>query len=190
MGVLFVCYISFVYFAVLNVVTSTFCQTAIEASNNDMDQVLHNHIMMREGYMKRMKVLFEKIDEDGSGAICFQDLASHLDNPEIQAYLYALDIGVVEVQTLFTLLDTDGNDCVELEDFMEGRLRLRGTAKAIDMTKLMHDVKTMRSRMMHLTQLVTKLASHLDVELSGMQDAFRSPMRTPCTPCPPLRPRP
>merc|ERR1711963_289797 len=154
---LFNAVISFIFFCVMNVVTSTFCQTVIENASNDMDQIIHNHISTKDAHMNRMKCLFANLGDNGTGLISYDELAEFLENTEVQAYFQTLNLGVSEVHTLFTLLDTHHRDCVDLEEFMEGCIRLRGSAKSVDMTKLMHENKLIMTEICHLQQALKSI---------------------------------
>merc|ERR1719502_40271 len=65
----FLTFITFTYFAVLNVVTGVFCQSAIESANNDQDAMLQSFLANKALYTERFKQLFKSIDTDDSGVI-------------------------------------------------------------------------------------------------------------------------
>merc|ERR550539_2189890 len=59
---LFIIYISFTYFAVLNVVTGVFCQTAIESAQRDQDMVMQAIIKNKKYHIEKVRTLFQNID--------------------------------------------------------------------------------------------------------------------------------
>merc|ERR1719440_1645900 len=57
----------------------------------------------------------------------------------IQLYFKSVDLDPSEARSLFKLMDADQSGTVEAEEFVMGCLRLRGTAKAIDLATLMYE---------------------------------------------------
>merc|ERR1719478_1438312 len=66
---IYVSYVSFCVIAVLNVVTSVFCQSAIENGQLDLDQVIHYQLRSRQAYVDRISKFFSFLDEDNSGGV-------------------------------------------------------------------------------------------------------------------------
>merc|ERR1711998_210602 len=59
---LFVFFVAFIYFAVLNVVTGVFCQSAIESAAHDRDMVTEQQLRSRERYVTELISLFKELD--------------------------------------------------------------------------------------------------------------------------------
>merc|ERR1712050_375720 len=68
-------------------------------------------------------------------------LQDHMQDDRFQAYFASLDIETNDAWTLFKLLDNDETGHIDIEEFVEGCLQLKGTAKAIHVAKLSHDNK-------------------------------------------------
>merc|ERR1712113_762953 len=89
-----------------------------------------------------MKSIFKDMDTDNSGTISSEEMIACLENghgSELQTYFEALDINATDSATLFTLLDYDGSGEVDINEFCDGCLRLRGPAKAFDINCLWYD---------------------------------------------------
>merc|ERR1719464_828935 len=56
----FVLYVAFTYFAVLNVVTGVFCQSAMDSAAFDKDMVVQAELNNREMYSQQLVDLFRK----------------------------------------------------------------------------------------------------------------------------------
>eukprot|EP00913_Durusdinium_trenchii_P001241 g1143.t1 len=119
----FLCYISFTYFAVLNVVTGVFCQSAIDSAQSDHDAVLQSILANKQAHIEKIRYLFNEIDAE----------------EEVQTYFESIDLDIWDAWSFFKLLDLDSGGAIEVEEFLMGCLRLRGNARAMDMAKLCHD---------------------------------------------------
>merc|ERR1740123_957760 len=144
---LFITYICFTSLAVLNVVTGVFCQSAIEGSQHDQDMLIQEQLKNKSKYISRIRLLFDSIDEDGSGNITMRELEAHMNDKEMQAYFEALELDTSDAWTLFKLLDSGDAQVIDCEDFVMGCLRLKGGAKAIHMAQLMYENKKMRQKL-------------------------------------------
>merc|ERR1719222_707680 len=67
-----------------------------------------------------------------------EEFMSQLEDPDMCQWFTSLDIDPSEARALFLLLDTDESGAIDSEEFMQGCLRLRGPAKAIDLATLMY----------------------------------------------------
>lgn len=136
---LFVGYIFFVSLAVMNVITGVFCSSAIEAAQRDHETMMHNVMTSKAAHLDKIKELFCVMDDDGSGGMTFAELEEKLSQEEVVTFFEALELDVSDVFTFFRLLDEDGGQVVEISEFLDGCLRLRGNAKALDLAKLQHE---------------------------------------------------
>jgi len=136
----FLVYMSFTYFAVLNVVTAVFCQKAMDNAQNDHVAVVQSMLANKEAHLKKMSALFSQLgaDEDG-GVITFAMFEEQINNPAVKAYFETLGLDIWDAWSFFKLLDLDGGGAVELEEFFRGCLRLHGQARSIDIGTVMHD---------------------------------------------------
>jgi len=134
---LFLFYIAFTYFAVLNVVTGVFCQSAIESAQNDHLTVAQSLIDNRAAHVQRLRTLFSEIGTDS--CITFHVFEEKMRDPAVKEYFDTLGINVYDVWSFFKLLDVDGGGFVEPEEFFEGCLQFRGQARAIEVGKVLQD---------------------------------------------------
>lgn len=136
---LFLFYVSFTFFAVLNVVTGVFCQSAIENAQNDHAAVVQNILENKESHLKKITTLFAQLGADDSGVITYDMLQEQFGTPAVREYFESLGLDISDAWSFFKLLDMDGGGAVEIEEFLMGCLRLRGNARAMDMAKMMFD---------------------------------------------------
>jgi len=133
---IFTCFISFTYFAVLNVVTGIFCQSAIETAQQNEDLMVQSQIAQREVYVNRIQRLFEEIDEDGSGIVTIDELEARINDDAVQAVFASMDIDTSDAWMLFKLLDSDEGNELDVEEFVMGLMKLKGNAKRADLVEI------------------------------------------------------
>ncbi|CAE7281182.1 Scn11a [Symbiodinium natans] len=133
---LFLVYIALVEFAVLNVVTGVFCQNAIESASLDQEMVIETQLKSKQLYTDQVCDLFHLMDEGQKGELTATAFEQHINDPQVAAYFRALDMDLNNVWKLFTLLDPDGSGTIDLQEFVEGCLKLRGPATRLDMEPL------------------------------------------------------
>eukprot|EP00913_Durusdinium_trenchii_P011867 g11146.t1 len=136
---LFLFFISFTEFAVLNVVTGVFCQSAIESASHDQAHMMQSMMQNKETHLNKIKDLFAKMGAHESGCITFSMFEDKINDPDVRAFFESLDLDIWDAWTFFKLLDTDGGGMVEVEEFFMGCLRFRGTARSMDVAKLIQD---------------------------------------------------
>lgn len=135
----FLCYMAFTYFCVLNVVTAVFCQSAIESAQNDQITMMQAMLMNKEKHLRKIQQLFEQLGSDDSGVITLKIFEENIHSPDVRAYFETLGLDVWDAWSFFKLLDSDGSQSVDVEEFFMGCLRFRGQAKAMDVGKVIQD---------------------------------------------------
>eukprot|EP00439_Symbiodinium_sp_Y106_P073061 s322_g13.t1 len=89
---LFLFYVCFVYFAVLNVLTAVFCQSAIESAENDHATAVQNMMANKEMHLKKIRALFSQLGTEESGIITFGQFESKIHSPEVREYFETLGL--------------------------------------------------------------------------------------------------
>lgn len=147
----FIVYIAFVYFAVLNVVTGVFCQSAIESAQHDRELAIATLMENKEKHTTNIKSqfgnLFAKLDADESGTVSLEEFQEHMDDSSVAGFFILLDIDPSDAFALFKLLDDDGSGQIDADEFIDGCLRLQGGARSIDLAKVRHEHKTMLKKL-------------------------------------------
>mmetsp|Transcript_72899 Transcript_72899/g.236917 ORF Transcript_72899/g.236917 Transcript_72899/m.236917 type:complete len:663 (+) Transcript_72899:72-2060(+) len=131
LGFVFFLYSAFVIIAVMNVVTATFVQNAIE-----------RHGQAKElQKMTRAARLFKTLDVDDSGSVSYAELERHLGTKEVVDFFESIDVDVAEARPLFEMLDFNNRGQLDFNEFLSGVIRLQGPAKAIDLVMVMRELK-------------------------------------------------
>jgi len=149
---LYVFFISITFFAVLNVVTGVFCNSAIEGAKYDRDLLMHDLVENKNTYVDKIRDVFvsiyEKIDEDKSGAITLEEFEEHIHDDRVQAYFALLELDTTDAFALFKLLDQDGSNNLDPDEFIDGCLKLKGSARSIDLAKLSYEHQWLSKKLM------------------------------------------
>jgi len=156
----FLVFVSFTYFAVLNVVTGIFCQSAIDTAHNNEDLLVQEQMNQRDALVTRMRKLFKELDTDESGSLTILELEYNLDVPDVRAVFDSLQIDTSDAWALFKLLDTDEGNEIDVDEFVHGLMRLKGEPKRSDILELEVKVGMVMKGVDHLTQV---LHEHLQV---------------------------
>jgi len=134
-------------FGVLNVVVGTFVATATEIASKDREAFVKAELRSWELSTCRIKTFFHEADVDKSGTLSWEEFRNHLQNPTVRAYFNGIGLDVSQAHALFELLDTDGNDSVTIDEFLDGCMRLKGEAKSVDTHMLHMMVQRMSERL-------------------------------------------
>jgi len=157
--VMFLVYLFFTMFGVLNIVTGIFVESAKEAGLADRDMLVRSQMRTQEKYIKDMIRLFQEIDANGSGTISRKEFQWHLTDERALAYFEALKLDISDVSTLFDLLDINKSGRINIEEFLSGCQRLRGESRALDLAVLRTEVL---SWMGHFSNFADNVEKQLD----------------------------
>ncbi|CAE7222999.1 CACNA1G [Symbiodinium sp. KB8] len=150
-GIPYALYVAFVVLALMNIATGMFVQASLSA-----------HERQREKEIRRqLRLLFRKADLNQDGDLTMEEFDRFIESEEQSKYfLSALGMEAQEARGLFLLLDTTGSSKVSFDELLDGVLRLRGPAQAIDLATLMYCNKRMIS---WLRERLSAVQESLDV---------------------------
>lgn len=133
-------YITLVVFALVRIVTALFLKETLEAASGDAALQMEERKKQGAKYRNQLCEVFHNLDESGNGAITKEEFVAAMANPVLRKYLSVLGIDVYEVRSLFDVIDGEkGDGQIEAQEFIDGLLRLKGQARAIDMITLLHE---------------------------------------------------
>ncbi|CAE7163310.1 unnamed protein product [Symbiodinium pilosum] len=138
---LYILYITFALFAVVNIVTGVFVDTALQSSKNDREVVVQEELEQKRDYLQQLRQLFQAIDEDSEGRITREVLQQAFKHETILAYFSSLKIDVPDAATLFDLLDFDQSGAIDLEEFLHGCYHLHGEATHLEAKMMQAEVR-------------------------------------------------
>lgn len=120
---LFLLYISFTYFAFLNVVTALFCQHAVEHAIANEDKVIMLLLELDE---------MNQSEDSPPGIITRDDLEEFMSDERVKAQFAILGIDTGDSGMMYSMLDTGESNQLSVEDFVRGCMKLRGPAQRTD----------------------------------------------------------
>ncbi|CAE7746352.1 Scn11a [Symbiodinium sp. CCMP2592] len=129
-------YVAFCSFALLNVMTGVFCNSAIKAAERDHETVVAQVMQTRRDYQDMVSNLFKRIDQRGLGHLTITEFEKHFDDESVQALFEYLQIGAMDAWTLFMSLDKDGDHTISVDEFTERCMQLHGPARSADVFTL------------------------------------------------------
>mmetsp|Transcript_464 Transcript_464/g.2051 ORF Transcript_464/g.2051 Transcript_464/m.2051 type:complete len:336 (+) Transcript_464:3-1010(+) len=139
-AIIFVFFISFSFFGVMNIVTSVFVECAMQTTQKHRDLLVEEKRSFELDHLKHMREIFKEIDMDNSGTVEYDELRLRLrDDVQLQDYFKALELNPTDTLTLFELLDQDGCGRLTVDEFCDGAMRLKGEARAFDINFLIQE---------------------------------------------------
>jgi len=133
---LFLLYIAFFMFVVMNTLTGLFIEATMVHAEKDHSAMIRYELQRKSDYIKRAVALFQKMDQDGSGDISEQEFQKHAGDPEMVAFASSLELDVIDIAQFYNMLSCRGRYTVDLETFVVGCLKLRGGARSLDLQGL------------------------------------------------------
>ncbi|CAE7486069.1 CAC [Symbiodinium natans] len=132
---LFILYIAFCIFAVLNVMTGVFCHSAIAGAEQDHEFMVQSMVGEQERIRTVFGELFRTMDHDGSGMITIKEFEQGFKVESTKAWFEALGIKAEDAWTIFRSLDRDGDHRIGVSEFVEGCINIRGPAREVDLMR-------------------------------------------------------
>eukprot|EP00435_Cladocopium_sp_Y103_P033767 s554_g8.t1 len=148
--ILFILYVTFALFAVVNIVTGVFVDTALQSSKNDREVAIQDEVEHKKAYLNHLRELFEAIDVSAEGMISRDTLQHAFQHETIVAYFNSLKIDAPDATTLFDLLDYDQSGEIDLEEFLHGCYSLHGDASHLEAKILQMEVRFVKDMLMKL----------------------------------------
>jgi len=133
-GILFTLYIMFTVFAMLNVVTGVFIQNVIKNDSAERESNTMSHVQQ----------LFKKIDVGHRNQVTWDEFESQLDTKAMREFFRTIDVDMENARDLFELLDVDDSGEVDVDEFVDGCLRMWAPTKGLDIMRLMRDTSKVR----------------------------------------------
>eukprot|EP00928_Gymnodinium_smaydae_P076638 TRINITY_DN59686_c0_g1_i1.p1 TRINITY_DN59686_c0_g1~~TRINITY_DN59686_c0_g1_i1.p1 ORF type:complete len:629 (+),score=129.69 TRINITY_DN59686_c0_g1_i1:75-1889(+) len=154
----FLLYIGFATFCVLNIVTSVFVDKGMKLSQEDDSEMTVTHLESQLKLLQDLRRLFSSCDEDGDGQLGWQEFEKLFLDVRLQAHLRRLGMKTDRESALgyFILFDFEGIGRISLETFVRGIEHFNGSAKSIDVYRLLQEQRSLREAVDSINNLLAK----------------------------------
>jgi len=156
---IFLVYIAFFLFVMTNAVTAIFVSSAEEYANKDAHNMMYDQLQAKQQYMDQVIPLYREMDRDNNGVVTKAEFGRYISDPRMIAFASNLDIDTMDLDQFFNVLSSRGEMPVDLDTFVDGCIRLRGTARSMDVYDLKIHQRT-------LAQDVGRIRSLLEQQTS------------------------
>jgi len=173
----FLMFIVFCTFAVVNIVTGVFVESALQSNMKDRDIVVHEELHQKKQYLETMSEIFEEMDEEGNGTISLKEFEDKLMDERVIAYFNVLKLDVSDARVLFQLIDDDHSDEILVDEFLDGCYKLQGDARSLDIKIMQLEVTSVKDHMIELGFILEALASKMKVKVAPRVTAVKNLFR-------------
>lgn len=135
---LFLVYIAFFAFVVMNTVTGLFIEATMQNSEKDQQMIIQMELEKKGQYIDKLQAFYDEMDDDQDGEISFEEFSRHVNTPEMRAFARSLEIDVLDAKQFFCILSDHGRRSVDVETFVVGCIKLKGAARSMDLMDLVY----------------------------------------------------
>jgi len=159
-GTFWLLYVLCVNFLVMKVVGSLFLKNTLQVAAADEEKINKHKSQQKQRYFSsQLRAIFASADSSGDGAISRQEFDDMvLEDKDVILHFNELDLEIDEVSALMTVLCAD-DGVADFEEFLEGALRMKCNARAIDTIQILHVALKVQKDMAALIQQMSLLNS-------------------------------
>ena len=95
------------------------------------------------------------------------------DRGDMKEYLSFIDVDPSDAKDLYQLLDIEGFGAVPAEDFLSGCMRLRGSARSLDLSLMMHENMLFQKKSTKHFKLMEKRLAIFESQVRMLNEAAR-----------------
>lgn len=162
-GALFVSFVTFLQFGVLNIITGIFVENAARYTRMDCDYIESQEAEQRTYIMTHLRDMFELLDIDANGSISKTEFKTWTKNSRVVAFFeHVLGLETWKINRFFDLLDVNLDGFIEKDEFIVGCMRLRGVAKNMDQEVMLHFCSTLKADMKKVRLALVGITSTLE----------------------------
>merc|ERR1711871_1078615 len=150
----------------MRVISALFLKQTLAVANVDAERVMMQKMKEKERFANVIREIFISADTSGDGAINAEEFKRMVVDPVVGQCFEKLGLEVYEVVTLFHLL-ADDDGIADYEEFLEGALKMKNSARTIDVIQILHEhmklgkqLNFIIARLDHISQDVGLSDSH------------------------------
>uniref|UniRef100_A0A7S1RNA1 EF-hand domain-containing protein n=1 Tax=Alexandrium catenella TaxID=2925 RepID=A0A7S1RNA1_ALECA len=150
--IFFILFVMMVVFGLLNVLTAVFVEATANIAHVDAELVIQDSLNSENLAIKQLTEMFMETDVDKSGTISKQQFGDKLEDPRFRAKMKMMGLDVFQAQEVFSLVDADRTDAVDIDDLVFGLMRLKGNARAMDIATMQQAFRVLNLKLSAFTK--------------------------------------
>mmetsp|Transcript_93572 Transcript_93572/g.260059 ORF Transcript_93572/g.260059 Transcript_93572/m.260059 type:complete len:229 (-) Transcript_93572:77-763(-) len=123
-------------FVFWNLITAIIVENAMAIAKDDKQQQAKDVEAQKKKDLRVLADIFLEIDEDGSGELSADEFFGSLEKPNVVQLLAILELQVSDMKDVWDVLN-DGSDVLTIKEFTDGLRRMKGPAKARDISDIL-----------------------------------------------------
>merc|ERR1711920_534829 len=137
-----------VLFGLINITVAVFMQAQKHFHQFDRTLLVEGALADQTDTRETLMELFDKMDVNKNGFLSRAEIQRGLNMEQIRAFFSQLNIDIeMNPEQFFRLLDADGNDRVDRDEFAHTCMRLQGGAKALELSRIIGGVEEMKGQL-------------------------------------------
>lgn len=165
MVIFFVLFVCLTQFALLNVVVAVIVEAVLKESAQTDLELLQKAEEEFRSTLSSIYAAFVESDNNKDGTLTREEYMKGLEEPLVIAELSKIGINIEDAEEMFDVVDKDASGHVTPEEFIEGCLRSRGTARS-------KDVLAMNANVLRCLDMLRRL----ELQVGGDGIACQSPV--------------
>lgn len=139
---IFVLYVAFTLFGMVNILTAIFVESANEISSIDRDLVAQQQLESDRLLVEHLRAHFEATASAAAGGAALlarEAFDAHMAEARVLGSVKTMGLDPLQVRGLYELLEGEDGGGVDVDEFVCALVRLRSGAKGIDIASLMYE---------------------------------------------------
>ena len=168
-GGVFVFYIFFMVLAAMNIVTGIFVNDALEATSRDNDLMVQRLVEQSQRDFEDLQTLFKRLNSNGSDVLTYTAFASQLRDDDVKVIFARLGIDISDAESFFYCLDVDNNQALEIDEFVMGCIRFKGSKGSFHMELTVQRMQNMLKQQLKCHRESKHHLANLEYVVSDIQ---------------------
>lgn len=156
-AIFWIVYVLSINFGTMRLIGALFLKQTLAVAASDREKLTMIKLKEKQKFAHMIREVFMEADKSGDGKISPREFEEMLNDVHVGQCFEHLELEVAEVATLFQLLASDDGQA-DYEEFLEGALKLKSSAKTIDVIQLMHLNQTTHKKLGMIYDAVCNMA--------------------------------
>jgi len=172
-AVLFSSMLVMITLGVMNLILTCIVDKAMESRENDKEYQLEMKRRNFETALQEMVGIWKSLDQDGNGLLSRDELQDGFNNIEAFAKIIrALDLRRHDIERLFQMMDKDGSERVDYEEFVLCLHQLEFQNPRTATLLMQHDLQTLKCEVDRICCKLNDTSNHLHTETASLMEVL------------------